>query len=345
MRKLCVGSGVGAFVLAFLALPALAAQLTYDTVYFQPPSAGATRIPRSSNAGALRPQGSFVAGAIGNNQKFNVPISAPSTMTIDGAQYGLASATVSGGKQGDAQAFAPFPPNLPVQVGTANIVVTYVYLPVGGPGVGCGTPPCSTAAVIDEASDVTGGLLDDVFVNVFSPPGASAPDPGLTHSGNYLGVVDTTNAGVGIAAADHPLDPSTNKPRDGTVFDRWVSAGGSNFGNGQKTLEVDKQTSGYFLAYYRNYCASGFHFVATATTSECVADNCAANQVWSSADNKCIAASCPKGETCGNYTCPKACAYGCIVVPPHVGFNTSNNPVFACKNSKGGIGSSIPGGS
>ena len=329
-------------IVAFISFPVLAAQLTYDTVYYQPPAAGATRIPRASNAGHFSPASSFVAGAIANNQKFNVPISATSTMTINGSQYGLASATVSGGKEGDAQAFPPFPASLPVAVGTANIVVTYVYLPLGGPGGGCQTPPCATAAVIDEASDVTGGLLDDVFVDVFSPPGAGAPDAGLTHSGNYLGVVDTTTAAVRIAADDHPIDPSTGKPRTGTVFDRWASGDGTNLGNGTRNLDIDKQKSGYFLAYYRNYCPTGYHFVATASSSQCVADNCGASQDWDPATNKCVTCAPntywdPSKNECvkptSPFKCPPACgAYGCIVVPPGVAFNHSSQPVFGCKN-------------
>jgi subtilase family serine protease len=39
--------------------------------------------------------------------------------------------------------------------------------------------------------------------------------------------------------------------------------------------------------------------------------------------------------------CPPSCADGCIVVPPGIAFNRGSNPIFACKNAQGGIGTEI----
>ena len=50
--------------LVLSSLPSLAAELTYNTDYYRPPAAGATRIPRSSNAGAFVSSNSFPVGGI-----------------------------------------------------------------------------------------------------------------------------------------------------------------------------------------------------------------------------------------------------------------------------------------
>jgi hypothetical protein len=344
IRTLFPAAPLAATILSF-SLPSLAAPLSYKTDYYRPPAAGATRIPRSSNAGAFVTLNSVNAGGI-TGTPHQVTLSANSTMTINNLSYVLVSATVSGGLQGVAQAYpdstGQLPTYVPVWVGNSNIVVTYNYLPAGG---NCATPPCSggSSAVLDEASDATGGLLDDVFVkDVFQPQTNPNANSGVTHNANYLGVVNTTSDGVKIVAYSGPLNPTTNKPT-GSIFDRWVSpVAGLNLTQGAVDLNLNNGQGGYFLAYYRHSCPTNYHFVPSATLSACEPDNCKANQFWDAAKNQCETSSCPTGETCGHYTCPKTCPSGCIVVPPETAFNKTSNPIFACKNSHGGIGTPLP---
>jgi hypothetical protein len=328
-------------------LPSLAAPLIYNTDYYRPPAAGSTRIPRSSNAGAFVQLSSVPAGNI-SGTPFQVTLSAHSTMPINGLSYVLVSATVSGGVEGVAQAYpdstGQLPTYVPVWVGSSNIVVTYNYLPAGG---GCATAPCplgfGSSAVLDEGSDATGGLLDDVFVkDVFQPQTDTNANSGVTHNANYLGFVDTTSNDVKIVAYSDPLNPTTSKPT-GSIFDRWVSpVSGLNLTPSAADLNLNKGQGGYFLAYYRHSCPANYHFVPSATLSACEPDNCKANQFWDAAKNQCETSSCPMGETCGHYTCPKTCPAGCIVDPPGVPPNKSNQPIFACKNASGGIGTPLP---
>ncbi len=346
-RRISIKTLLAAAFILF-ALPSLAAPLTYNTDYYRPPAAGATRIPRSSNAGAFVQLNNPVSAGGITGTPFQVTLSAQSTMTINDLLYVLVSATISGGLQGVAQAYPDSTGNLPtyvpVWVGNSDIVVTYVYLPAGGDGH-CTIPPCpsSSSAVLDEASDVTGGLLDDVFVeDVFQPQIAPNVDATVTHNANYLGVVDTTSDSVKIIAYSDPHNPTTNQPT-GSIFDRWVSpVSGLNLTPGARNLNLNKGQSGYFLAYYRHSCPTNYHFVPSATLSECEPDNCAANQFWDAAKNQCETSSCLAGETCGTFTCPKTCPIGCIVVPPETAFNKTSKPIFACKNSSGGIGTRLP---
>jgi hypothetical protein len=345
-RRISIQTLLAAAIILF-SLPSLAAPLTYNTDYYRPPAAGATRIPRSSNAGAFVTLNSVNAGGV-TGTPHQVTLSANATMTINNLSYALVSATVSGGVQGGAQAYpdstGKLPTYVPVWVGNSTIVVTYVYLPAGGV---CTTPPCNivsnSSAVLDEASDVTGGLLDDVFVqNVFQPQTAPNADGGVTHNANYLGVVDTTSDSVKIVAYSDPDNPTTNKPT-GSIFDRWVSSvSGLNLAPGVRDLNLNKGQSGYFLAYYRHSCPTNYHFVPSATLSACEPDNCKANQFWDAAKNQCETSSCFAGETCGHFACPKTCPNGCIVVPPETGFNKTSKPIFACKNAGGSIGKPLP---
>jgi hypothetical protein len=347
IKTLFPAAMVAAPVILF-SLPALAASLTYNTDYYRPPAAGSTRIPRSSNAGAFVQLNSFPTGGGITGSPHQVTLSADPTKTIDNLSYVLVSATVSGGVEGVAQAYPDSSGQLPtyvaVWVGTSDIVVTYNYLPAGG---GCATPPCplgfGSSAVLDEASDINGGLLDDIFVDsVFQPQTAPNPDPGDKQSANYLGFVDTTSNSAKIVAYSDPLNPTTKQPT-GSIFDRWVSpVSGLNLTPGALDLNLNKGQGGYFLAYYRQSCPTNYHFVPSASLSACEPDNCKANQFWDAAKNQCEASSCPVGETCGHYTCPKTCPDGCIVDPPGVPPNKTNNPLFACKNASGGIGTPLP---
>ena len=341
-----------AAVIALLLLPqsssrSWASDLTYDTVYYRPPAAGATRIPRSTNAGAFVTLNSVDTGGI-TGTPHKVSLYSDCKKTINTDSYVLVSATISGGTEGVAQAYPDpatclLPQYVSVWVGNSKIVVTYLYLLVGGRGL-CPTPPCrGSSAVLDEASDATGALLDDVFVeDVFQPQTASANNAALTHDANYLGVIDTTNDSTKIVAWADPHNPTTNA-QTGAIFDRWVSSiSGLNLAQGARDLNLASGQGGYFIANYRHGCPANYHFVGSATLSACEPDNCKADQVWSAAKNECIAASCPVGETCGPFTCPKSCPDGCIVVPPETAFNKTNKPVFACKNAQGGIGTPLP---
>ena len=344
-RRISIRTLLAAAII-LLPLPSLAAPLIYNTDYYRPPAVGATRIPRTSNGGALVTLNSVNAGGI-TGTPHQVTLSASPTMTINNLPYVLVSATVSGGLQGVAQAYPDSTGTLPtyvaVWVGNADIIVTYVYLPAGGPGR-CAAPPCvGSSAVLDEASDVTGGLLDDLFVeDVFQPQTAPNPDGAAKQSANYLGVVDTTSDSVKIVAYPDPLNPATDKPT-GSIFDRWVaSVSGLSLAPDARDLKLNKGQSGYFLAYYRHGCPANYHFVPSATLSACEPDNCKANQFWDAAKNQCETSTCFAGETCGHYACPKTCPSGCIVVPPETAFNKTSKPVFACKNSNGGIGMALP---
>ena len=195
--------------------------------------------------------------------------------------------------------------------------------------------------MLDEASDVTGALRDDVFVeDVFPPPAAPANDA-VTRKANYLGLVDTTSANTEIVAYADPENSTTTKPT-GAIFDRWVaSISGLNLAPGARDLNLAAGQGGYFLAYYRHSCPTNYHFVPSATLSTCAPDNCKAGQFWDAAKNQCEIASCPAGEVCGHYTCPKTCPDGCIVVPPETAFNKTSKPIFGCKNAQGGIGTPL----
>jgi hypothetical protein len=331
-------------------LPSLAAPLSFDTDYYRPPAEGATRIPRSSNDGAFVQLSHVPSGGGITGSPHKVSLSAAPTMTINNLSYMLVSVTIAGGVEGVTQAYPdsggnlPVPDYVPVWVGTSDIVVTYHYLPIGG---NCATQPCppgfGSSAVLDEASDLTGGLLDDVFVEgVFQPPTDPIANSGVTHNANYLGIVDTSGNDVKIVAYSDPHNPTTNKPT-GSIFDRWVSpVSGLNLAPGGLDLKLNKGQGGYFLAYYRHSCPANYHFVPSPTLSACEPDDCKANQFWDAAKNQCETASCFPGETCGHYTCPKTCPRGCIVVPPETAFNKTSKPIFACKNASGGIGTPLP---
>jgi hypothetical protein len=344
-----------------LSFPGFAAQLSYSCSYYQPPTAGATRIPRSAGAAHFvtvpqNPPNGGVSGPL-----FLVPLNNASGPTgngcsnpFSGVSYTLVSATIAGGLQGAAQAYAPLPSSAPVWIGTNDIVVTYTYLPGGGGGP-CPLPPAQCVggtAVIDEASDSgsppPGGalLLDDVFVEVYSPQTATAPDPTLTHDGNYLGAVSTTNQTVKIEADVNPTDPTTGAST-GSVFDRWVSSSpGASFAPGERNVNLSANQSGYFLAYYLvGGCPGNYHFVASANLSECVPDNCTASQNWDTATNTCVTCGpsqfwSPADNKCLTATdpCPRTCTFGCIALlkPTGVVGSPGDTLVYVCRKSAGG---------
>ncbi len=356
-------SWVVAALFALSPLQALAANLTYYRYYYQPPGANATRIPRSANDGGWRLLDQLNGPILANNQAAPIPNDssyATPTATINNTPYVLASGTVTGGLQGGATVYPPLPISIPVTVGTADISVTYYYLPVPVPGPPCTTPPCpvgGSQVVIDEISDDTGGLLDDDFVQLFIPPGAGSPSGAASQSANNLGTVDTTSQDTQIRADDQPVDPSTQKTRTSLIFDRWVGSTLSSTGaqvtviqgNGQRNLDVDKGQTGYFLAHYRNFCPTGFHFVASANASECVPDNCTAGQNWDPATNTCVTCSAntlwdPTKNQCEevspSYKCPELCPNRCYVMPEGaLGLNPPpdcpGGVLLVCRNTEG----------
>jgi hypothetical protein len=329
-------------VLSVLSLPSFAAQLSYSCSYYQPPQNGATRIPRAGGFAHFLTVSDYSAGNLQPNSSISVTLASTGngcTNPYDGTSYTLVSATISGGLQGTAQAFAPLPSHVPgVAVGGNDIVVTYTYLPNGG-GRHC-TPPCPPggAATIDEASD-SGGLLDDVFVEVYAPQTASQPDLNLTKSGNYYGTVDTTSQTVKIEADVNPVNGNTNQPT-GSLFDRWVSTDpASSFGPGARDVNLERDQSGYFLAYYSSGCPSTYHFETSANLSECVPNNCAATQYWNTSTNTCVTCGPdqywnPAANECLTATnpCPSTCVFGCIqILRPN-----SNTPIYVCRKGAGG---------
>jgi len=354
-------SWVVAALFALSPLQALAANLTYSRQFYQPPTAGAARIPRTTASGGLHLLDQQSGPGLSNNQTTKIPNDATyasSTTMIDNKPYVLASATVTGGLQGAATVYSPLPAFIPVTVGTSDIAVTYLYLPVPVSGI-CPPPPqpCGgggSQVVIDEASDDTGGLLDDEFVHVFVPPGAGAWNVGLSNTANFNGTVDT-NQDVQIAADDQPIDASTNKTRTSLIFDRWVgsslpSPGAAVIqGNGQRNLDVNQGQTGYFLAYYRIFCPTGFHFVASANSSECLPDNCTASQNWDPATNTCVTCAAntlwdPTKNQCeevaSSFKCPELCPNRCYVMPEGaLGLNPPpdcpGGVLLVCRNTEG----------
>jgi len=353
-------SWVVAALFALSPLQALAASLTYSRYYYQPPGSPETRIPRV-NDGGWKFLDQLSGPGLNNNQTTTIPNDAtyaPSTTTINNTPYVLTSGTVTGGQQGGATVYPPLPNSIPVTIGTADITVAYYYLPVPVSGK-CTTPPCvggGSQVVIDEISDDTGGLLDDDFVQLFIPPGAGSPSGPLSLSANNLGIVDT-GQDTQIRADDQPVDSSTGKTRTSLIFDRWVGSSLSSTGapvtliqgNGQRNLDVDKGQTGYFLAHYRNFCPTGFHFVASANASECVPDNCTASQNWDPATNTCVTCSPntlwdPTKNQCEevspSYKCPELCPNRCYVMPE--GALVLNPPpdcpggvLLVCRNTEG----------
>ena len=174
--------------------------LIYDYVYYQPGTGTRYPPPRSSNSGRFLRFYSDPFGSVNANQTYQPSTNPKSPYPVGGSTYSLAYVNVSGGQEGGITVFPdthgdfniPGQVSVTVQTGTPgtpppNIVVLYVYFPVGGRPC----PPnqkCATGASIDEFDEMSGQLGDDLFVKV-------TPDPSglLTKSGNDKGTVDTTN--------------------------------------------------------------------------------------------------------------------------------------------------------
>jgi hypothetical protein len=308
---------ISSAIIALSCVPCTAAELIYNLVYFAGTSGG-PRIPHppsSSSSTGFHTLQSVTAGNISStaNNPFRVPLNARQQLIVGAAphqsKYVLGYANVSGGVEGGGRAM----PNsagalssvfMPVFVGTANIVVNYVYFPVGGGP--CGTTPCPTGATIGEVGESSGFVLYDFFVTVSVPPSSTA-DSGLTDQGNYNGSVPTTDNAVQINADAAPLsvNPATNKPGSPTnlIFDRWVSGEGGTIGS-DRNLDVAKQTDVYALALYRSPCAQGYQWESTPIISQCVLN--------------------PASK------CPADCANGCRVEAPGVPPNNTRKPVLVC---------------
>jgi hypothetical protein len=278
--------------------------LTYNYDYYQPGASPATRYPtRSAAAGRIVPipgMQPLPGGTFGIGSQA-IPLAAPSAPPV--ANYALAYVVVTGGAGGAVTVFPnasdSVPPSVPITVqSNVNIVVDVVYFPAGG--AACTAPPCPTAASVDEFSETGNSLLNDWFVNVFSPPTATAADKGLTNSGNTYGSVATTPAAVRIQAMPNPA---------GGTFDRWVAGPGSTgWTVSGQNLTVNKQASVYALALYHSACPSSYVWSSTATISQCLAGPppvvrpCPSGTSRDPDSGRCLPIVRP---------CPSICKFGC----------------------------------
>jgi len=276
--------------------PCGAAEVLVCSVYYQPATGSGTRQPRTGSGGQLVTIPgysfgfSFVPGpgitpppvpvATNPNPKIvfgpYIVLGAPPT-TIT---YALAYVNVSGGAGGAITVFPgangnmlPYV-NVPVQNPPQNINVENVYFPVvEGPPCKPDTV-CSTSADIDEFSETLGGLIDDTFVQVFTPPTSTSPDSTLTETANVNGAVDTTGNSVPInnSVRINALNPPVpfQSTATGGIFDKWVTGpGGTISSSNHQDLDVNKQTSDYALALYRSACPAGYYWNPSPTISQC----------------------------------------------------------------------------
>jgi len=314
-----------AAVLLFSAGPCAAASVVEYSVYYKPPSASATRQPRTGSAAQLvTVSGSqFTLNPNITETTVSVPTNPNPNISIGSATYALAFVNVSGGAGGGVTVFPGANTDfvtVPVQSPAQNIVVENVYFPGGGGGC----PPntvCSTGADIDEFSETSGTLIDDTFVNVFTPPTSVTANASLTTTANVSGTVATTDASVRINALSPPV-AYQNNPTGGT-FDKWATSPGGTIGPTQQDLVVNKETDDYALALYRSACPVGYYWNPTATISQCSPNpTCLGNEVWNPTTRHCqvVASGCPKG-----------CSFGCYL--PYI--SQSGQPVWNCKPAPG----------
>ena len=250
-------------------VPCSAVTLTYNIIYFQPPGGG-TRIPHVGNAGGFAPLG--VGG-----YPFSVPgypsgstpvplLGGTPTLNIGGATYALAYASVLGGNEGGVTAFpdssGALPANVTVEIGSSNITVNTVYFPLGGP---CGKPPCppGSGAWLGELDELSGDLLWDYFVTVYSPQSATTQNTSLTNTGNIYGTVTTTSADVRINAYANTTT--------GGAFDRWTSEPVMPNVPTTRDLDVNMGTGTTGLAAYHPPCPGGYSWDAEPYVSQCKA--------------------------------------------------------------------------
>ncbi len=308
---------VGAMLASSFSIqPCAAAKVSVSSVYYQPAEGSATRQPRTGSGGELvtMPGSSFTPDPNITGPTVPVQTNVNPNIVIGATSYALAYINVSGGAGGgitvfpDANGGTPDFVTVPVQNPPQNIYVENVYFPVGGPGKPC--PPnevCSTGASIDEFSETLGKLIDDTFVNVFSPPASTTADATLTKTANVDGAVDTTEDSVRIKALNPPV--AYHSATTGGVFDKWVSRPGGTIGSDKQDLGVNKQADDYALALYRSECPAGYYWNPSATISQCSREpTCTIpGEIFNPLLNKCTP-GCPPEEVCNQ--CPQ-CKYGC----------------------------------
>ena len=267
-----VASLIGAVASALFSLPCSAATETQKVIYFQPPSGG-TRIPHTGNSGGfvtLNVPGFPIVDPSVPAGSHPVLLVAEPTLMIDGTNYALAFASILGSNEGgvtafpNASGFLPF--SVPVDVGSANLTVNYVYFPVGGGGP-CLTPPCGSGAWIGEMDEMSGDLLWDYFVTVYSPQSATSPDTGLTNSGNIYGTVSTTAPNPGVRINAYATTTT------GGNFDRWSSEPVMPNMPSSRDLDVNSQTSTIALAAYHSNCPPGYSWSPSQYVSQCTASS------------------------------------------------------------------------
>jgi len=215
--------------------------VTYNYVYFG--SIGKhQRQPRTVTNGGFTTIASQSGGQQSTGLTFQ-PGQLPGAEMVGNQTYDFSFVTITGGVKtaggptiGVTSTTANAPPS--VLVGTSNIEVLVVYVPVGG---GPCTPPAnctSSGATIDSFDETTGTLFNDTFVKV-------APDTNgaLTQSGNVYGYVDTT-ASAETITAQSPTSPT------GVNFSRWVNLEPSSASANGPALSVGKGVSTISLAFY-----------------------------------------------------------------------------------------------
>ncbi|MGA2293396.1 hypothetical protein [Bradyrhizobium sp.] len=204
--------------------PTVAATMTEVSVFYQPPTSSAGRQPRTGSGGQLVtvPNSGFPLGGPLSGPSTSAPTNAEPTISVGTTTYNLAFISISGGAAGGITVFPGaniFSVAVPLQDPPQNILVENVYFPVSGSGPPC--PPntvCGSGANIDEFSETLGTLVDDTFVNVFTPPASPNPNVMVTKTANASGSVNTTNQSVRISAIT-PATQFENTPTGGN-FDR-----------------------------------------------------------------------------------------------------------------------------
>jgi len=214
--------------------------VTYNYVYF-----GTTgqhqRQPRTVTNGGFTTIATQSGGQQSTGLTFQ-PGQLPATEMVGNSTYNFAFVTITGGSKaagGPAVGVSATDPGAPpsVIVGTSNITVLAVYVPIGGgpcpPGQNCN----SSGATIDSFDETTGSLFNDTFVNVV--PNVN----NVQTNGNKYGYVDTTGNAETINAIS-PTSPT------GVNFSRWVKLEPSAATASGPALSVGKGVSTIALAFY-----------------------------------------------------------------------------------------------
>ncbi|HUO93768.1 MAG TPA: hypothetical protein VMU22_12640 [Rhizomicrobium sp.] len=235
----------GSLLALLIALPLMHApahastvSVTYNYVYFGTIGKH-QRQPRTVVNGGFTTIASQSGGQQSTGLTFQ-PGQLPATEMVGNQTYDFSFVTITGGSAtagGPPVGVSSTNPGAPpsVVVGTSNIVVLAVYVPVGGPPC----PGCTgSGATIDAFDETTGSLFNDTFVKV-------APDANntLTTSGNVYGYVDTTNSAETISSLT-PTSPT------GVNFSRWVKLLPSAATTNGSALGVGKGVNTIALAFY-----------------------------------------------------------------------------------------------